>query len=394
MSTRNGVVLVVIDMLVDFFERQPTLAEQRQALVTGINELTASFRASGSPVIWIRQEFKPDLSDAFLDMRRHGISITIEGDEGSKILPEIERLPIDFEIVKKRYSAFFGTGLDALLTKLAPQTLVLAGINSHACVRTTAIDAYQRDYDVILAADCIGSHDREHHDVSVRYLSGQIAALCSNAEIGQQLSYGSTMVTHSFSGGIVNGYNFTEHVRKVLALARDESNRLRHEYIGTEHLLLGLITYSDGIGIAALRNLGVDLGDIRRKIEETVKVGKADNLVGVDLPYTSRSKKVMELSMVEARNLAHDHVGTEHLLLGILREEKGIAAQILTYAGVTEGAARAEVRRLLGDAGEMQVGLSTDAIVAVAVEVRLANGSVVREEFRTVEDAIRFLNQH
>ena len=191
----------------------------------------------------------------------------------------------------------------------------------------------------------------------------------------------------------MNGYNFTEHVRKVLALARDESNRLRHEYVGTEHILLGMISFGDGIGVAALRNLGVDLGEIRQKTDETVLMGKVGNRIGSDLPYTTRAKKVIELAMSEARNLGHDYVGTEHLLLGILRDEKGIAAQILTYAGVTEGAARAEVRRLLGGGAEFPERLSADGIVAVAVEVRLANGSVVREDFRSVEDAIRFLNQ-
>ena len=97
-----------------------------------------------------------------------------------------------------------------------------------------------------------------------------------------------------------------------------------------------------------LQNLNVDLEDIQQKIEETVKKGKAAAATGPDLPYTSRAKKVLELAMTEARELNHSYVGTEHLLLGLLREEKGIAAQVLTDAGVNLEQSRAETLRLLG----------------------------------------------
>ncbi|MDQ8169273.1 MAG: ATP-dependent Clp protease ATP-binding subunit [Gemmatimonadota bacterium] len=146
----------------------------------------------------------------------------------------------------------------------------------------------------------------------------------------------------------MNGYNFTERVRKVLAMAREEAARLHHEYVGTEHILLGLIREGEGVAAAVLNNLSVDLEEIQQKIEETVKKGKAAQAAGPDLPYTSRAKKVLELAMGEARELNHSYVGTEHLLLGLLREEKGIAAQVLTDAGVNLEAARAETRRLLG----------------------------------------------
>ncbi len=146
----------------------------------------------------------------------------------------------------------------------------------------------------------------------------------------------------------MNGYNFTERVRKVLAMAREEAERLRHEYVGTEHILLGLIREGEGVAAAVLQNLSVDLDDIQQKIEDTVKKGKAAAATGPDLPYTSRAKKVLELAMAEARDLTHNYVGTEHLLLGLLREEKGIAAQVLTDAGINLDAARAETLRLLG----------------------------------------------
>jgi ATP-dependent Clp protease ATP-binding subunit ClpC len=146
----------------------------------------------------------------------------------------------------------------------------------------------------------------------------------------------------------MNGYNFTDRVRKVLQMAREEAARLHHEYVGTEHILLGLIREGEGVAAGVLQNLNVDLEDIQQKIEETVKRGKAAAAAGPDLPYTSRAKKVLELAMVEARELNHSYVGTEHLLLGLLREEKGIAAQVLADAGVSLEQSRAETLRLLG----------------------------------------------
>ncbi len=118
--------------------------------------------------------------------------------------------------------------------------------------------------------------------------------------------------------------------------------------MGTEHILLGLIREGEGVAATVLQNLNVELDEIQQKIEETVKKGKAAQTPGPDLPYTSRAKKVLELAMSEARELKHSYVGTEHLLLGLLREEKGIAAQVLTDAGVNLDAARAETLRILG----------------------------------------------
>ncbi|MGE3616601.1 MAG: ATP-dependent Clp protease ATP-binding subunit [Gemmatimonadales bacterium] len=157
----------------------------------------------------------------------------------------------------------------------------------------------------------------------------------------------------------MNGYNFTDRVRKVLQMAREEAARLHHEYVGTEHILLGLIRVGVGVAAAVLTNLNVDLDEIQQKIEETVKMGKASSAPGPDLPYTSRAKKVLELAMTEARELSHSYVGTEHLLLGLLREEKGIAAQVLTDAGVTLEQSRSETLRLLGS--EMPPQSSTAA---------------------------------
>lgn len=174
-------VLLVVDMLNDFF-RQGLLAERRRALVDSINELVAFFRGRRWPVIWVRQEFAPDLSDAFLDMRDEGIFITIAGTAGCQLLPELDYQASDPVVVKKRYSAFFGTNLDDLLSELRPERLVLAGVNTHACVRMAAIDAYQRDYRVIVAAECVASYDEEYHRVSLRYLEVMTQVL-KNAEL-------------------------------------------------------------------------------------------------------------------------------------------------------------------------------------------------------------------
>lgn len=175
--------LIVVDMLNDFFERSRVLEAQRPGLVANINALAQTFRTASLPVLWVRQEFAPDLHDAFLDMRANKTSITITGTPGCELLPELERLSTDPVIVKKRYSAFFGTVLDARLSETAPETLVIAGVNTHACVRMTAIDAYQRDYDVIVASDCIASSDPEHHDVTLRYLDGHIARVLPAADV-------------------------------------------------------------------------------------------------------------------------------------------------------------------------------------------------------------------
>ena len=146
----------------------------------------------------------------------------------------------------------------------------------------------------------------------------------------------------------MNGYNFTERVRKVLAMAREEAARLHHEYVGTEHILLGLVREGEGVAATVLQNLGVELDDIQQKIEGTVKKAKGGHTIGPDLPYTSPAKKVLELAMAEARSLDHQYVGTEHVLLGLIREEHSVAAQVITSFGITIDAARAGVLEIRG----------------------------------------------
>ena len=147
----------------------------------------------------------------------------------------------------------------------------------------------------------------------------------------------------------LTGYSFSERFRAILDGAQKEAWDHAHEYIGTEHLLLALMRDGDGVASAVFDELGVDRSRIEAVIESTVKRGKAP-AVGErgKLPFTSRSKKVLELAMAEAHELGHSHVGTEHLLLGLLREEKGIAAQVLTANGMQVQETRREVLRLLG----------------------------------------------
>jgi ATP-dependent Clp protease ATP-binding subunit ClpC len=117
-------------------------------------------------------------------------------------------------------------------------------------------------------------------------------------------------------------YNFTDRVRKVLAFAREEAIRMRHDYIGTEHILLGLVREGQGIATAILERFRVTSVLVRDNVESMVRHGKS-TVRANELPYTSRAKKVLEFSVQSAKELRHDYVGTEHVLLGLLREEKG-----------------------------------------------------------------------
>jgi ATP-dependent Clp protease ATP-binding subunit ClpC len=121
---------------------------------------------------------------------------------------------------------------------------------------------------------------------------------------------------------------FTDRARKVMALANQEAQRFNHEYIGTEHVLLGLVKEGSGVGANVLKNLDVDLRKVRLEVEKLVKSGP-DMVTMGKLPQTPRAKKVIEYAIEEARNLNHNYVGTEHLLLGLLREQDGVAAQVL-----------------------------------------------------------------
>jgi ATP-dependent Clp protease ATP-binding subunit ClpC len=140
---------------------------------------------------------------------------------------------------------------------------------------------------------------------------------------------------------------FTDRARKVMALANQEAQRFNHEYIGTEHILLGLVKEGSGVGATVLKNLDVDIKKLRLEVEKLVKSGP-DMVTMGKLPHTPRAKKVIEYAIEEARSLNHNYVGTEHLLLGLLRESEGIAAQVLMNLGLRLEDVRQEVLNLLG----------------------------------------------
>ncbi|MEO1009018.1 MAG: ATP-dependent Clp protease ATP-binding subunit [Planctomycetota bacterium] len=144
---------------------------------------------------------------------------------------------------------------------------------------------------------------------------------------------------------------FTDRARKVMGLANQEAQRLNHEYIGTEHILLGLVKEGSGVGANVLKNLDVDLRKVRLEVEKLVKAGPEMVTMG-KLPQTPRAKKVIEYAIEEARSLNHNYVGTEHLLLGLLREQDGVAAQVLRNLGLKLEEVREEVLNLLGASGE------------------------------------------
>ncbi len=164
---------------------------------------------------------------------------------------------------------------------------------------------------------------------------------------------------------------FTDRARKVMALANQEAQRFNHEYIGTEHILLGLVKEGSGVGANVLKNLDVDLRKVRHEVEKLVKSGP-DMVTMGKLPQTPRAKKVIEYAIEEARNLNHNYVGTEHLLLGLLREHDGVAAQVLMNLGLKLEEVREEVLNLLGAGTESEentsAGGSTPAAPGAASE--------------------------
>jgi len=142
---------------------------------------------------------------------------------------------------------------------------------------------------------------------------------------------------------------FTERARKVIILAKEEARRFNHDYIGTEHILLGLIREGEGVAATVLQKLGISLENIRLEIEKLVQPGPTTQIIG-DIPFTPRAKKALELAAEEARALGHNYIGTEHLLLGLIREGEGVASQVLLNLGLDLNTVRNEVMELLGSA--------------------------------------------
>lgn len=189
------------------------------------------------------------------------------------------------------------------------------------------------------------------------------------------------------------GYNFSERVRRVINRAREDAHASQHEYVGTEHMLLSLIREQDGVAFAVLQAHDVQADTVEQLLRKHMEPGKYAS-EPTDIPFTSRTKRILELSMVEARGFNHSYVGTEHLLLGILCEEKSVAAQVLTQLGFKLDEVRAETLRLLGtgvpaDARSVPAG---DGDIKIAIRIR--DGGTLHRTFHDVQAAIAFLKQH
>ena len=148
---------------------------------------------------------------------------------------------------------------------------------------------------------------------------------------------------------------FTERARRVVVLAQEEARMLNHNYIGTEHILLGLIREGSGVAAKALESLGISLEAVRQQVKEII--GRGQQSPSGHIPFTPRAKKVLELSLREAQALGHNYIGTEHILLGLIREGSGVAAQVLVKLGADLNRTRQQVVQLLpGRAGENLIG--------------------------------------
>lgn len=182
MAKRKPGAMIIVDVQNDFFS-DAKMAKEKNRLVKKINELTQICRSNNIHIIWVRQEFKKDLSDAYLGVRKNKIRITIEGEPGSELLPKLKVENSDNHVIKKRYSAFFNTGLLELLKRKKVETLIIAGTKTHSCVRMTAVDAYQNDYNVIIATDCLANVGDTHDDITIKFLSKHMAITMTNKEI-------------------------------------------------------------------------------------------------------------------------------------------------------------------------------------------------------------------
>jgi ATP-dependent Clp protease ATP-binding subunit ClpA len=196
------------------------------------------------------------------------------------------------------------------------------------------------------------------------------------------------------------GYDFTQRVRGALIKAREEAHRRHHEYVGTEHLLLGLLEEDDALVMDVLENLGARPYEIQTAVEHMVQNGEPTLKARLpDLPYTPRARVVLDQAIAVAHEFGDGYVGTQHLLLGLIREKQGIAAQALISAGMTEPMLRREIVRLLqgeGVAAALDIDVSdhpeeTQVPLSIAVELRYEDGTLAKKIFTSPTEAIGFL---
>jgi ATP-dependent Clp protease ATP-binding subunit ClpA len=198
------------------------------------------------------------------------------------------------------------------------------------------------------------------------------------------------------------GYDFTQRVRGALIKAREEAHRRHHEYVGTEHLLIGLLEEDDALVMDVLENLGARPYEIRASVEHRIENGAPSQKPHLpDLPYTPRARVVLDQSIAVAHEFGDGYVGTQHLLLGLIRENQGLAAQALAAAGLTEPILRREIVRLLqgeGVAAALDIDTGdrreeTQVPLSIAVEVRYEDGTLAKKVFTSPTEAIGFLRE-
>jgi ATP-dependent Clp protease ATP-binding subunit ClpC len=177
---------------------------------------------------------------------------------------------------------------------------------------------------------------------------------------------------------------FTDRARRVVVYAQEEARLLNHDYIGTEHLLLGLIHEGEGVAAKALEDLGISLQAVRAQVEQII--GQGQSRPSGHIPFTPRAKKVLELSLREAKQLGHNYIGTEHILLGLIREGQGVAAQVLVKLGGDLSRVRQQVIQLLsgdgsGEAAVEQAGARTRAEEQLGKVRQAKEGAIDAEDF-------------
>ena len=197
----------------------------------------------------------------------------------------------------------------------------------------------------------------------------------------------------------MSGYDFTNRVRGALIKARQEAERRQHDSVGSEHLMLGLLGEEDALVMDVLENLGVNPMVLQQAVEQRISDGRAGRVKPItDLPYTARARVVLDQAIAAAHEFGDGYVGTQHLLLGIIRERHSIGAQELTAAGLTEPKLRREIVRILQGEGVAAMlddaepsQTDTQVPLSIAVEVRYEDGTLAKKIFASKDAAIGFL---
>lgn len=186
-----SLAIIVVDLQKDFFDKdfrdQERAKRVKLSLIENINQLLGAGRERAVPIIFVVSSYSPDRSNWTLRMRDRNFPVCITGTEGEQMVEGLDINPEDQIIIKTRYSGFYRTELDKTLLSLSVDTLVICGINTHACVRSTIVDAFMRDYRIFLPLECVDSYDIEQHENSIHYLSNRLAKVLSLRDLVERL---------------------------------------------------------------------------------------------------------------------------------------------------------------------------------------------------------------